>query len=105
MQDLVGLLSGAVEGMDVGGLDHQRVALEMAPGVAKPGAHMLRQPLGTPQPNDARVVDHFRPDQHVVGVLHDGEVVVVSPSGRHGWSHDAGGTRPVENDAALSQRP
>ena len=77
----------------------------MAPGVAEPDSHVLRQLVRLAQSDDAYVVDHLRPDKHVVGVLHDREVVVVRPGGRHRRAEHTGGARSVVDDATLGERP
>ena len=67
----------------VGGLDHERITLPMAPGVAHPGTHMLRHRHGLAHSDDTHVVDLFREDHDVVVGLHDRVIVVVEPVGEH----------------------
>src|SRR5690606_19973389 len=73
---LTGLL-----GMDVHRLDHQRVALPPADGIAQPRLDgvglVLRVGLAGGDRNDAGVVDHLHDDDDVVLRLHDLVVVVV----------------------------
>ena len=105
VHDFVGLLPHAVARMDVRGLDHESVALPVAPRVAEPGPDARGQSVRLAQSDDPDVVDHFRHDEHVVGVLNDREVVVVPSGGCHGRPHHAGGARAVEDDTALGERP
>ena len=88
-------------GVQVGRFDDERVAVPVPPRVPEPGALVLRQACRLTQLDDAHVVHHLGHDHHVVGVLHDGVVVVV-PVVRQHRRPCAG---PERHQAALGQRP
>ena len=89
-----------LKGMEVGGLDHERITLPMAPRVAHPRTDMLRQRHALAHADDTRVVDHLRQDHDVVGGLHNRIVVVVEVVRQHRRA----GVGPERHQAAVGER-
>ena len=87
--------------VEVGRLDHQRVAHPLAERDAHVRAHLPGRRLALSHADDARVVHHFRHDEDVILVLHDGVVVVVEVIRQHRRP----GVRSERHDAALGDGP
>ena len=84
---------------NVGGLDHQGIALVAADGIAHPVAHRVGAVAGV-QPDDPRVVDHLDVDHHRIRRLDDLVIVVVVAVRQHRRAVVAA----EPGDAALAER-
>ena len=93
------LLHVVLQGMEVRGLDDQRIPFPVPPGVAVPRTDVVGQPRSVAQADDAGAAELLDHDGDVVGVLHDVVVVVVA-----GVEHRRSRPRTERHEAALGQR-